>query len=89
MADATDSTPKFEELAGLVKASFPDLRCLRCGHDQFFLDDQGGIDGMLLLHSIINDPLRPVVTLACTRCGHLEQHLTGLLRQAAKPIPKD
>ncbi len=88
MADATDITPKFEELADLVKASFPELRCLRCGHDQFYLADQG-IDGFLLLHSVVNDPLKPVVTLACTRCGHLEQHLKGLLRQAHKPIPKD
>ena len=88
MADTTETTPNFEELAGLVKSSFPDLRCLRCGHDQFYLADQG-IDGFLLLHSIINDPLKPVVTLACTRCGHLEQHLTGLLRQANKPILKD
>jgi hypothetical protein len=87
MTDTTDTSQKFEDLAGLVKASFPDLRCLRCGHDQFYLADQG-IDGFLLLQSIVDDPLKPVVTLACTRCGHLEQHLTGLLRKASKPIPQ-
>ena len=84
----TEKVPNFNELADLVKASFPELRCLRCGHDQFYLAEEG-IDGFLLLHQIIDDKLRPVITLACTRCGYLERHLTGILRKAEKPIPKE
>lgn len=85
---------KFEELKELVNASFPDLRCLRCGNDGFYLTSD--IDALgtgtpnsysrIALHSLLSDPENPVVTLACRRCGYLEHHMTGVLRAAEKPI---
>ena len=75
----------FDELAGLVKASFPDLTCLRCGNDRFYLLTDPDRPGMPA------DGGRPVavLTLACTRCGFLENHLAEALRHSAKPIAHD
>jgi len=81
----------FEELAGLVKASFPDLHCLRCGNDEFYT----GLNrytlarrepGTSMLVSYIGDD-HEILTLACTRCGHLEHHMFDVLERAEKPIP--
>lgn len=60
----------------LIRKSFPDLRCLRCGHDNF-----------LIFQNIKEIAGLRVVLMACDRCGHIEQHLLGSLRQAEKPIP--
>ena len=92
MDHTTEKAPEFEELAALVKASFPDIRCLRCGHDILYIvsESGGALPGYFsrsLFGSPVMDPNHPLLTLACTRCGHLEQHLTGVLRTAKKPIP--
>jgi hypothetical protein len=91
MNEATKAPEEFEELAGLVKASFPDIRCLRCGHDVLYLvsDDLGGLPGYIsakLLESSITNRPHPFLTLTCTRCGHVEHFLTGILERAEKPI---
>jgi predicted nucleic-acid-binding Zn-ribbon protein len=88
----TVKTPEdFEELAGLVKTSFPDIRCLRCGHDEFY----SGLNEYTLRRrdpdsgrhiAYIGDD-HEVLTLACTRCGHLEHHMLDVLQSAHKPIP--
>lgn len=67
---------KFDELRDLVKSSFPDISCLRCGHDNvYLLSNVKGPSGL------------GAVTLACARCGHVEQHLLDVLGPAEKPIP--
>jgi hypothetical protein len=97
MTDTTQRQRDYNELAELVDASFPNLKCLRCGHDKFFLAadvdalSAGGENrkSVLELQSALADPKHarnPVVTLACLRCGHIEQHLTGMLTKAEKPI---
>jgi len=94
MDEKTNAPDEFDELAGLMKASFPDIRCLRCGHDKFYLFPEAsnsiGADPRAVHNWLAEGPLTdkdyPVTTLACVRCGHIEQHLTGLLRRAEKPI---
>lgn len=83
--------PVNEQLASLVKASFPDIRCLRCGHDELYLisDELSGTPGYVsarLLDSILTNRQHPFLTLACTRCGHVEHFLTGIMERATKPI---
>jgi ribosomal protein L37E len=101
MNDTSNAGGEFKDLAELVDASFPGLKCLRCGHEAFFLASDvnalaasGGENrrSVLALQSAVADPKHarnPVLTLACMRCGHLEQHLTGMLTKAAKPIPDE
>ena len=90
MNQITSRPEEFQELADLVRASFPDLCCLRCGHDAFY----SGLNNYTLarrepgtstLVSYIGDN-HEVLTLACTRCGHLEHHLLKVLERAQKPI---
>ena len=78
--DDQETAAQNEEHQTIVAASFPSISCLRCGFSNFFLmpnvKGPGGVG---------------VVTLACERCGHIEQHLIGVLRDAIKkqsvPIP--
>ncbi|HEY0439715.1 MAG TPA: hypothetical protein VGD36_06530 [Xanthobacteraceae bacterium] len=100
MNEKSEDDRDFTDLAELVHNSFPDIRCLRCGHDRFFLaadvnalaaEGGGNRRSVLALQSAIADPKHarnPIVTLACLRCGHIEQHLTGMLTKAEKPISK-
>ena len=76
MADVDDAASRFARLSALVQASFPHIRCLRCGDDKLYLmPDPSGPSGL------------GAVTLACVRCGHVEQHLLDILESASKPIP--
>ncbi|WP_126401863.1 hypothetical protein [Blastochloris tepida] len=85
----------FDDLSALIKESFPDLRCLRCGHDKFYLLEENIYlakqDGSLFRKEInIFKAERPsITTLACARCGHLESHMTEILVSAPKPIPRE
>ncbi len=76
---------KVDELAELFKESFPDIRCLRCGHSDFYILPATRQTFMMGEHAL-SPKLLPVITLACTRCGRIEQHLSDQLRDAAKPI---
>ena len=92
MNDAPEQADEFEELAALVKASFPNIRCLRCGYDKLYVvsESGGALPGYFspsLFGSPLMDPNHPILALACVRCGHVEQHLTGVLRKADKPVP--
>jgi hypothetical protein len=74
-----------DSLGELFRQSFPDVGCLRCGNGDFYL--------LPATREAFWAPLasRPhfleVVTLACTRCGHIERHLKDQLTKAEKPIP--
>jgi predicted nucleic-acid-binding Zn-ribbon protein len=93
----TDTTAKtgFDRLADLVNESFPELSCLRCGNAQFYLTDDPAFARLEEVRRLLGLPTDsdqdspgPVATLACTRCGYVEQHLTDALRKANKPLPK-
>jgi hypothetical protein len=79
---------QLEELDKLFKESFPDIGCLRCENDEFYILPSTrqtivSPDGLSAIATI------PIMTVACTRCGHIEQHLIPTLRDAAKPIALD
>jgi hypothetical protein len=94
MSDTTEPKSDFETLAQLVNTSFPDLYCLRCGNEQFFVTDDPATANLREVRLLLgmpttsDDGLGPVVTLACRRCGFVEQHLTDLLQKAQKPLPQ-
>jgi Zn ribbon nucleic-acid-binding protein len=80
-----DSAEFVDGLAELFKQSFPDVHCLRCGYGDFYIlpsERQTFIIG----DKEARPTYLPVITLACIRCGHIEQHLSGPLRDASKPI---
>ncbi len=74
-----------DSLAKLFRESFPDVRCLRCGHTEFFILPAVR-QSFMMGDPALKPTLLPVVTLACTRCGHIEQHLSERLEDASKPI---
>jgi hypothetical protein len=80
ISDPTEAENRAKDHFDIVLKSFPDVACLRCGNREFgVMPNLSGPSGI------------GVVTLACNRCGHLEQHLIGTLRQAIRegkaPIP--
>jgi predicted nucleic-acid-binding Zn-ribbon protein len=75
---------RVDDLAELFRESFPDVHCLRCGHGEFYI--LPAIRQTFLMGESPAPRLLPVITLACTRCGHIEQHLSDRLREASKPI---
>lgn len=95
MDDGAPKGGEFPELEALVASSFPDLRCLRCGHDVFFLEpamerklrwfEQHRAFGPNLPY----DQKSPMISLICGRCGFVEQHVTSVLQAADKPIPQN
>jgi ribosomal protein L37E len=78
------STPKLDDLVNRFKASFPDIRCLRCGYQSFVVFP--ATQQQFLVNDLARAPkLLPMVTMACARCGHIEQHLSENL--GTTPIP--
>jgi len=79
------------EAVELLRAAFPDMRCLRCGHDDFRLLDAPVYTGRLstrehrigLIHF---HPFPRAVVLVCQSCGMTEQHDLDILEKAEKPI---
>jgi Zn ribbon nucleic-acid-binding protein len=93
MTQTPEPPDEFDELAGLVKASFPNIKCLRCGHEEFFMTDDVDVfaekateGDFASTQALRHRGLTPVIALACTRCGHIEQHLVAPLRRSQKPI---
>ena len=84
MSDQQGS-PQVDTLAELFKESFPDVHCLRCGCGDFYILPATR-QTFMVGDPAIAPTLLPVMTLACARCGHIEQHLSDQLRDAAKPI---
>ena len=83
MSEGSDAND-IDELGELFKRSFPDVGCLRCGNGDFFLLPATREGFWTQLAS--RPKFLQVVTLACTRCGHIERHLTETLEKASKPI---
>jgi predicted nucleic-acid-binding Zn-ribbon protein len=92
---------RYQQAAELIRKRLPEIRCLRCGHDEFFVDTHANALSTgrpnsyspLRLHNMINGSKPtlaaaiPVITLACSRCGNIESHLTGVLLDSEEPIP--
>ncbi len=80
MVESGASKRRAEEYVNLVSLLFPDIACLRCGNKDFFI--------MPNIHDLSG---MNVVTISCNRCGHIEQHHAGTLREALRegktPIP--
>ncbi len=84
MTDAAEDA-QTDALAELFKQSFTEHHCLRCGHGEFYILPSER-QTFLMGQATPQPRLLPVMTLACTRCGYIEQHLSEPLRSAAKPI---
>ena len=80
------NSEKVDDLAELFKESFPDIHCLRCGYNSFYILPATR-QTFMMGDPALAPKLLPVITLACTRCGHIEQHLTETLRGRSRPIP--
>jgi predicted nucleic-acid-binding Zn-ribbon protein len=83
MSDEPD-TGEVGHLRELFRSSFPNVGCLRCGNGEFYIlpaTREGFWTELSSRPTFLN-----VVTLACTRCGHIERHLTDQLEKASKPI---
>jgi len=83
--NANAASEQLDELAKLFKESFPDVHCLRCDNDEFYILPSAR-QTIVLPDGPPSEAALPVMTLACTRCGHIEQHLIRMLREASKPI---
>ena len=81
MTITNNDTDDFEDVAGLLATALPGLRCLRCGNENFYLLDSAYAS---IPKGDLTDEKRPVTKLACTRCGLIEEHLTGVLRNSFK-----
>jgi hypothetical protein len=69
-------TKELEDARAALRKRFPDLRCLRCGRDDFVLrmwPDESLVPG--LAPSSDNR----VVELICENCGFQEKHIVRLL----------
>jgi predicted nucleic-acid-binding Zn-ribbon protein len=92
MNDSNNKTGESDRLAKLVTDSFPNLVCLRCGSDQFYVTDDPAVAGIKEARRLLGLPdeaqasFGPIVTLACRRCGYIEQHFSDILHNAKKPI---
>ncbi|ADZ69336.1 hypothetical protein [Polymorphum gilvum] len=85
MNEASKPTEEFSKLVDLISDRLPDLRCLRCHHDGFYLSQDlsppgysfGEVPDLIIQSERAGIP--PITTLVCRRCGHIEQHLTSVL----------
>ena len=59
--------------------AFPDRICPKCGHSKFFILDP---TGQALNPGPLTFDAWPITKIACSRCGFMEEHLTGVLRKS-------
>ena len=79
-SEATATLRAFE----VLKSDLHNFRCLVCKHDEFVQLDrpEDGLATNLMLYQG-DDPLAkkhsPLISVACTRCGHIEQFVREVL----------
>jgi transcription elongation factor Elf1 len=69
-------TKEMEDARASLRKRFPDLRCLRCGQDDFVLrmwPDETLVPGLA------SNSDNQVVELICENCGFQEKHVVRLL----------
>jgi hypothetical protein len=82
---------KLDELVDVVNQAFPNLSCLRCSSEQFYLVRSQSVIRQGLVKFPGDDHPKAnldIVELICTRCGHIEKHEITILKKASKPITK-
>jgi hypothetical protein len=70
---------EIEDARAALRKRFPNLRCLRCGSDDFLLrmwPDQSLVPG------VASDADNRVVELICESCGFQEKHVVRLIAPA-------
>ncbi|BDV37779.1 hypothetical protein DSM21852_10320 [Methylocystis bryophila] len=80
---------RLNELAKLVNEAFPNLSCLRCSNERFYLVESRSV----VPHGSFQLPGDAFprghfhhVELICSRCGYVERHEVTVLKNATKPI---
>ena len=76
-----------KQLARRLKQIVPELACRTCGHRDFALLESPDEGVRTTLRRVrVNDPSQLIqqalVTVICTRCGHLEQFAEAVLKGA-------
>jgi hypothetical protein len=83
------------QMAREVDLAFPNLKCLRCGNESFFLvgpesDSYRIIKKTPSFYKFDSDASAiEVLELVCQRCGMIERHSWKILKNAQKPIQTD
>jgi hypothetical protein len=77
LSTSTETDHIVEKVAGWLETAFPGHKCAKCGNAKFFILDPPS-------QPLASGPLTyaawPVTKLACSRCGFVEEHLTGVLK---------
>jgi predicted nucleic-acid-binding Zn-ribbon protein len=80
MNEAEQWSDEVERARSSLQSRFPDLHCLRCGKDKFFMriwsDDS-------LVPGLVNEDNDRVLELICENCGYQEKHVVSLLEKSA------
>jgi len=74
---AEDWQQEMESARAVLRERFPDLKCLRCGEDNFQLrlwPDASLVPGLA------DETNNRVVELICENCGFQERHVVRLLK---------
>lgn len=81
------------ELGLALENAFADIRCLRCGHESFYLagpaeyvyQGRNEFSTTSGLHRY-GGPAIATVDLICKRCGMVESHALNILREFSKKV---
>jgi transcription elongation factor Elf1 len=73
-----------EDVKAELDRRFPDLRCLRCGHERFFLQLRQDRS----FSAIMLSPIPNVADLICQNCGLIETHNIPNL-MIRPPVPSE
>jgi predicted nucleic-acid-binding Zn-ribbon protein len=82
---AVDWKREMDDARALMQERFPDLACLRCRKDKFFLriwPDQSLVPGLADASN------NRVVELICENCGFQEKHVVNLLAPKSATLDK-
>ena len=77
--DSEEEAKIVAEVSGWFKTAFPDRTCTKCGNKNFYVLDP---PPQPLAAGELTYSKWPVTKIACTRCGFIEEHLTGVLKKA-------
>lgn len=91
----TSAGGEMTQLAQALDVAFPDIKCLRCGSESFFLagpaqyvyQGRNDISKDVGLHRY-GGPMIETVDLICRRCGMIESHALNILLEYVSPATK-
>ena len=79
MNEAEQWSDDVEKARSSLRSRFPDLHCLRCGKDRFFMriwSDESLVPGLA------TEDNNRVLELICENCGYQEKHVVSLLEKS-------